>query len=244
MSLDIGGTLDATRDAGKLLDAALRLEPTLQPALTNRALVLTVETELDPRADYARLMQQADNLSSRAVSIDNDDAYAWMIRSIVLGYEGRVEQALAANAVAQRLDPTRQRPTAWHAWLQLISGEPEKALATLQEARAIFPDETELELRVACWANLNLGQYDRAIALCERAAGVDTWYFDHLLLAAAYANKGDAARAAAAKTELDRLLPSFTIGILKSKGYSKQPSYVRQAETHLYPGLRKAGVPE
>jgi class 3 adenylate cyclase/TolB-like protein len=243
MGIDSAGTLNSTREAGKLLDEALRLEPTLLPALTNRALTLVNETELDPRADYARLTQQADDLSSRAVSIDNDDAFAWMTRGIVLGYEGRVDQALAANALAQRLDPTRQRPTAWHAWLKLISGEPNKALATLAEARAVFPDESALELRIACWANLNLGRYDSAIALCEKAAGMDTWYFDHVLLAAAYANKSEATKAAA-KAELDKRLPGYTISILKSKGYSSQPNYGQQAETHLYPGLRKAGIPE
>jgi hypothetical protein len=96
----------------------------------------------------------------------------------------------------------------------------------------------------ACWANLNLGQYDSAIALGERAAGVDTWYFNHLLLAAAYANKGDAAKAAMAKADFEKRVPGYTISILKSKGYSSHPNYVQQAEAHLYPGLRKAGIPE
>jgi hypothetical protein len=243
-SIGGGGTLNAIRDAGKLLDEALRLEPTLVPALTNRALVLLIETELDPRADYARLMQQADDLSGRAVSIDNDDAFAWMTRGKVLGYEGRIDQGLAAIALAQRLDPTRQYPMAHSAWLQLISGEPKKALATLEEARAVFPNETDLELRVACWANLNLGEYDSATALGEKAAGVDNWYFDHLLLAAAYANKGDASKTAMAKAEIDKRVPGYTVSILKSKGYSSHPNYVQQAKAHLYPGLRKAGIPE
>jgi tetratricopeptide (TPR) repeat protein len=237
-------SLSALRESGKLLDEALRLDPSLEPALTNRAIFLTIEVELDPQADYALLMRRADELSSRAVAIDNDDAFAWMTRAVVLGYQGRVEQALAAIELTRRLDPTRQRPIAWHAWLKLVAGEPERSLAVLDEERAVFPEETAFEFRIACWANLNLGRFDNAIALCEKSAGMDTWFFDHVLLVAAYANKSDATKAATAKLDLEKRVPGYTINTLKSKGYSRQPAYAQQAETYLYSGLRKAGIPE
>ena len=65
-----------------------------------------------------------------------------------------------------------------------------------------------------------------------------------MLLAAAYATKGDEAKAVLAKAEVDKRVPGYTISILKSEGYSSHPNYMQQAEAHLFPGLRKAGVPE
>ena len=231
-------------EAGKLLDEALKLEPRLVPALTNRALNIVIETELDPRGDYIGLMRRADELSGRAVAIDNDDAYAWMARSLVLGFEGQLEQAVTANELARRLDPTRKMPMVWDAWFQVVAGQPERALSTLDEARADFPEETDLERLVACWANLNLGRYDRAIALCEKAATTDNSHFTYMLLATAYADGGDRAKAATARTELLKRVPGYSINALRSKGYSSHPRYAAQAEQHIYPGLRAAGVPE
>ena len=244
MSVAGTGTPEATRDAGKLLDKAIALEPRLVPALTNRALNLVYETEIDPRVDYARLLRQADDLSSRAVAIDSDDAYAWMTRAVVLGFGGQIEQALAAIALARRLDPTRKTPVVWHAWIMLIAGEPDKSLALLDEARAVLPDEMALELRTACWANLDLGRYGEAAALCAKATAMDADYLSYALLAAAYANAGEPAKAAAAVTELRRLMPDFSVAVLSTKGYSTQSRYAEQAEAHLYAGLRKAGIPD
>jgi hypothetical protein len=117
-------------------------------------------------------------------------------------------------------------------------------LALLQEARQAFSGGDALEIRLACFANLQLGRYDEAVALCERSAALDTWYWDQVLLAAAYANKGELQKAAAARAQLDKLLPGYSIAVSKSRRYSTEPAFLQQAEQHLHAGLRKAGVPE
>ena len=61
---------------------------------------------------------------------------------------------------------------------------------------------------------------------------------------AAYAQNGDAAKTAAAKAEVLRRVPGYTIATLKSRGFSLNPDYIRLAEEHWYSGLRKAGFPE
>jgi len=63
-------------------------------------------------------------------------------------------------------------------------------------------------------------------------------------LAAAYGQLGATDRAAAEKAKILRAAPGFTIEALRAKKYSIQPDYVRLAEMHWYPGLRKAGIPE
>jgi hypothetical protein len=61
---------------------------------------------------------------------------------------------------------------------------------------------------------------------------------------AAYAHEGEAAKAEAAKAALLRRRPGFSIADIKAGGYSNEPAWLQQVETHLLAGLRKAGIPE
>jgi tetratricopeptide (TPR) repeat protein len=90
-----------------------------------------------------------------------------------------------------------------------------------------------------------LGQYDDAIAACEKAIGQTGVEFDiAYFLAAAYAHQGFAEKAAEETAKILRRSPGLTIAKLRAKRYSAHPEYVRLAEMHWYSGLRKAGIPE
>jgi hypothetical protein len=65
-----------------------------------------------------------------------------------------------------------------------------------------------------------------------------------MLLAAAYAMSGQAQHAAAAKAELLRREPGFTLAWLASKSVAPHPRSLEQRERTLVAGLRRAGVPE
>jgi tetratricopeptide (TPR) repeat protein len=100
-------------------------------------------------------------------------------------------------------------------------------------------------MRVACEAHLLLGQYDEAVAACNKAVGLSYDEFDTaIFLAAAYAHTGATKRAAEEKAKILRGSPGFTIETLRAKKYSTNPEYQRLAEAHWYSGLRKAGIPE
>ena len=97
-------------------------------------------------------------------------------------------------------------------------------------------------------SGMTSGQYDDAIAACEKAAalddsGVPPWSA-HVYLAAAYALQGNDGRARAEKTKLIMQRPGFSIAAFKALRISDTPAYVQQTERHLYQGLRKAGIPE
>lgn len=234
----------SAQEAAKLIDEALQREPNLVPALNERAGYLWVELERDPRADRDRIVRTMDELSGRAVGIDYDHAQAWSTRAIALAFNGRLAQALAANERAWRLDPNVKDTIVLRAWLMILGGRPDEALALLDDARTLFPGEGALQVRLACIAYVHLGRYDDAIAQCERSAGISRWWADHSLLAAAYAQKGESEKAAAARAEMDRLVPGLTIAALRSRRYSEESGYLERAERHVYAGLRKAGVPE
>jgi tetratricopeptide (TPR) repeat protein len=160
-------------------------------------------------------------------------------------YMGQWDAALEASAKEIRLDPDESGANSSRAWLMSMSGRPSEALALTEQAIAVDPPGDFLEMRNACEAHLLLGQYEQAIAACDKAKGLsrEDWSVD-LFLVAAYAHKGDIAKAVAAKAEVLRRVPGYTIAMLKSRGYSLNPDYIRLAEEQWYSGLRKAGFPE
>ena len=72
---------------------------------------------------------------------------------------------------------------------------------------------------------------------------MDYWQI-YLTLAAAYANRGEIAKAVAARTEVLRSVPGLTIAQLRGKHDSDNPEYLNLTEKYFFEGLRRAGVPE
>ena len=71
----------------------------------------------------------------------------------------------------------------------------------------------------------------------------DFWPYE-LYLVAAYAQKGDMAKAAEAKERLLRLQPIVSIQRLRAIRISDNPAYLQQSETHVLAGLCEAGILE
>jgi tetratricopeptide (TPR) repeat protein len=214
------------------------------PALTGRFFLLIYESDADSRADFDQMRGRWDHLSERAVELDDKNPTAWLARSIALAFRGRYDAALEANAVAARLDPTNRNILNWRAFFHVFRGEPRAALQAVAEAHAAFPEDNAGALQVACLANLHLGKYEEAIALCEKSSTLEPFNGTHALLAAAYANAGETARATGAREALLRRMPGFTIAMFKARRYSEQPAFLNNVEAHFYSGLRKAGIPE
>ena len=101
-----------------------------------------------------------------------------------------------------------------------------------------------LNLQLQCSAHLNLGEYDEAIATCEKALALEENWLKYLFLLGALAQKGDMAKAAVAKAQLLKLKPEVSIARLKVAPMWADPLYQQQREANLYTGLRKAGIPE
>ena len=88
---------------------------------------------------------------------------------------------------------------------------------------------------------------DQAVDLITKArAGNPRLWFIHLRLAGALGFKGDLDEAKAALAEAIRLKPDIN-SLKKLRNYRRfenNPMYRTLAETTLYVGLRKAGMPE
>jgi tetratricopeptide (TPR) repeat protein len=230
--------------ARKLVDEALRLEPDLVPALILRAALINDEEYVDPNADHDRLAREQDQYTARAVQLDETDPAAWSWRAVALASLGRWNAALEANAIAIKLEPYEARWYSDRADLMIQTGRPAEASALVDRALALDPANASIPMATACEARLLAGQTEQAIATCEKASGLWNDWRVHLALAAAYASQGDVAKAAAAKAEVLRTVPGFTIAQMRAKRYSDNPEYLKLAEKYWYEGLRKAGFPE
>ena len=191
-----------------------------------------------------RWIAEMDDLSQRAVRADRNDPRAWMARGNALGFQRKWDAALAAMAEALRIDPHRNTTLGYYGSLLIQSGRTAEALPYLDRAVGMDPRASGRFLDHKCSAHLLLGQYEAAIASCERAITLDDNWGNRARLVALYAQTGDMAKTEAMKAELLRRRPGVSIEGLKSFRTTDNPVYIEQQETHFFAGLRKAGIPE
>jgi adenylate cyclase len=242
------GTADGAREALKLYDESLRLDPKFATALATRTITSgTLIGREPPGPNRDRLIREMDDFSLRAVAADARNPLAWSARATALTFQRRWNEALEALDESSRVDPNRPIAYVIRARIMMAMGRPQDSLAELDKAVAVDPSYNDYSTTLAdrCIANSALGRYDDVIHLCERAAvltvtGNDSIY---IFLTAAYAQKGEVAKAQAAKVQLLRIQPGFTIARLQML-LPDEPELRKQFDEHVIAGLRKAGVPE
>ena len=238
-----GQSLANANEARKLLEEALRTDPTLVPAMLMMTDTLSMLNDVDPAFDHDRYVREVDAYSNRAVTLDPDNPVAWHGRSDALMLLGRWSASLEASERQVRLDPYNPGAYNQRASLLISMGRPAEALPLTERALALNPSGAAA-LLTACQAHLLLGAAEKAIASCERASaryGIDL--LPQSLLAAAYANTGNTKQAQAALQAMLRTVPGYTVAQLRAKD-SGNPEYQRLAEMYWYEGLRKAGLPD
>jgi class 3 adenylate cyclase/TolB-like protein/Tfp pilus assembly protein PilF len=231
--------------AHKLYQEALRQDPNSLEAVLG--LYWTGADEIEMEADPPeQTVRELNDLSKRAIALGRDDPRSWQMRSYALLLQGQWQSALEANAEALRIDPYHNRSVGYQGWLLLLTGRPAEALPVLDRAIALDPRSPDVptNLQYQCSAHLNLGEYDEAIAACEKALVLEEDWPKYLFLLAALALKGDMAKAEVAKAQLLKLEPNMSIARFKAPREFANPLYQQQREANLYAGLRKMGIPE
>jgi adenylate cyclase len=244
LGLTISDPVAQARERRKLADEAIRLDPNLAIAWSERA-VSNVELFLfDFGADDDRVLADADTDSLRAVTLDPRDALGWAVRGQILGLRGNFDGAFAANDRSRELDPTRFYAVLLRGYLYLLAGKPEETMKIVEVVQRGLGTTTSESYELACNAHVALGAYDAAIAACERAVTSGENWLILANLTAAYALRGDTEKAAQAKARLITLEPKLTIGRLRAKLGTRTPAALARDSAHLVVGLRKVGVLE
>ena len=235
--------LKSARERERLLEEALQRDPNLVAALVGLAAVLIDRIDYDCQVDRDRLVRRIDDLTGRAVRLNDSQPTTWVFRSKALMYMGQWSASLEASSRGMRAEPYSSELVVGHANLMIMCGRPSDALVLVEQATAMDPQVEAAA--VAGEAHLLLGHYREAVVLFQRAIGL---YGDNfllgLLLASAYANAGDVPSAVGAKEQVLRGIPGYSIVFHRSRGYSANPEYMRLVEEHLYVGMRKAGFSE
>ena len=240
-------SLTGAVDASKLFDQALRRDPSLVAALLGKSGALYYQIFLDPHTDKDRLVQEMDELTLRATSVDEMDPAAWWVRATALGLQWRWQAAIEADVRSQRLDPTSSEPISHRAETMLFTGQLTEALTLVEQAIALEPSNSVAigwPMHTRCRACLALDRYDEAIAACEKSAFLHDWWMPHLYLVAAYTHQGQVEKAAAEKMKVLRQRPDISIADFKALRLSDNPAFLQSTESHLFAELRKAGIPD
>jgi adenylate cyclase len=243
---DSDPSLSGMPEVRKLYEEALRLDPGSAEALKGLGWTLHRQLLDDPAVDHDRAVKELDDVSRRAIRADRHDPNSWQLRDLALESQWQWESALEANTEALRIDPYRNITLKDRGRLLLLTGRSQEALPLIEQAIALDPRSPDVAsyLRVKCDAYLLLGNYDEAIAACEKSLALQDSWIPRMDLVAAYAQKGDMAKTAEAKAEVMKRQPQMSIANVKALRFSDNPIFLRQLEDHVYPGLRKAGIPE
>jgi adenylate cyclase len=241
--------MNGAREARRYYEQALKLDPNLMWALLSLADTLQTEIVLDPQADLERLLSQLDDVTKRAMAIDNQDAAVWMFRARALAFQGRWDSAVEAYRRAEEIDPSRLFPVVLHASMLLARGQPTAAIELADKAirkDPIHGRATIVALRVRCEGYLVQDRVEEAIAACNKSlAGWDIWS-THLLLVSAYGRSGNLEAASSHRAALLKQWPGISVAAYEGwlRRFSTERAYLDQRERAIIPGLRRAGVPE
>lgn len=231
-------------EARDLFRQALDMDPNHVMSLRGAIMVGSNLADLDPRYDRASLSVEVERMSARAVNADSRNAGAWRSRGYALENLGRHEAAMQAMAHAIELSPEGSLQYIGMASLLNSVGRPQAALEQLSRAQRLSPQFEDMVARHRCESLLLLGQLQQAVQACERAVALGQGDgFAQVLLAAAYANLGEAKKAELAKAAVLQAWPHWTVGWFRAAYVNPTPERTALAEPTLFAGLSKAGMP-
>ncbi len=227
-------------EAKQLLEQALRLHPADGAALSLLAFCLATDVWSGWATNPKSAAVEARQLATRAVAIDDRDAFAHFTLAVTLLSFGELDAAIAEQRRALALYPHFAAAAAELGRLLAFSGETDEGCRLIRQAITDSPTDP----RSALWI-FGLGiasfvdrRYADSVVQARRAITLRSdWFFNHLLLATSLAHLDDNAAARQALAEGLRLLPTLTLAAWRA-GHP----FRREADRARYiEGLRAAG---
>lgn len=229
-----------SKEARSLLEQALRLRPNDANALSLLAFCLSTEVWSGWASDPRATAIEARRLATRAVALDDADAFAHFALGVTLLSFGEIDAAIAEQRHALALYPHFAAAAAELGRLFSFSGHTSEGRRLTRQAMADSPTDP----RMALWvfglgvASFVDARYEEAIDHARSAITLRRdWFFNHLLLATSAAHLGQMELARTSLAEGVRLVPSLTVPALRV-GHP----FKRDADLERYlAGLQAAG---
>jgi len=191
-------------------------------------------------------LREAMSAAESALLFDPGNATAHEVKGYILYERGRIAEAVAQYESTIRNDRSRASAYAQIGALSVLVGQPEKAIAAVEQAMRLSPRDPAMAiwqnfLGIAC---LHARQDEKALEALRRSISIDPRNaYGTLFLAAAYALTGADAEARLALSEAFRLAPGLTLARLRQLEPSRDPAFVDQ-RMRIYQALRTAGLPD
>jgi adenylate cyclase len=248
-ALNKGDTRDNYAEAIALLEHALAIDPQsvearswLALALVNRALS---RMSTSRTADLAR----AKDLIGQSLLVSPRSTLAHYVKAHILRTEGQCEEAIPEYEMVIASNHNWAGAFAFLGQCKLLTGSIDETIPLEEQAIRLSPRDPFIHNRYGFIGQVHLLQSrtDEAIVWFERARTANPGLeYAHAWLAAAFALKGNLARARSELAEARKLSGGtgyFSINRMRSGNWGV-PSVRELFESTYFAGLRKAGVPE
>jgi serine/threonine protein kinase/Tfp pilus assembly protein PilF len=231
----------ANDEARRHFEHAIELDPHFATAHGLLAMIYRAKFANDWVDNPAESLARAERLATRAVALDDSDAFPHLAIGMVRREQRRHAEALAAFARAVELDPNYANAIVMMASTLCYAGKTENTIERIQKAARLnprYPINYPVPIGQCYFAK---GRYAEAIAALEQALDRNALFRRGLLLlAASYAQVGRIDDARRTVTELEAEGRRLSLRRI-------EPTILFARSEHrasMIEGLRLAGVPD
>ena len=233
------------RSAIDFFDRSLAIDPNLMRGLVGRArgtiLFLTNRWSSNRDAD----LKYAQDILDKIISISPDLPMAAFMKAEMHTVQHEFDLAMSMYEDAIRGDPNFPEAYGKAGNTKILMGHAADAFDYVSKAIRISPQDPVLNIWYyqICHAHSHLQHWSEAIDWCSKSIARGPYWIASVDLAVAYAWTGKTDEARKAVTELQRLMPGYTVQKWANAGFSNNPKFLEEY-AYLVEGLRKAGLPE
>lgn len=227
-------------NARDLAKQALAIDPNYIDAWDMLAATHTIDARFgygDSREDSLRAAEDAVN---KILALDDTNSGAYTRLGTFHLWRGEHDKAIMMRKKAYTLNPNNSGNIAGMAWTMFASGEPEEALALINEAMRLNPSFPDWWLMILQESYRLSGRYDEAIeTIHEELRRLDN-YFTRTRLALYYAQTGRDEEARAEIAKVLQLNPNMNLQIWENAQFFKNKEWLERDLADL----RRVGLPE
>jgi adenylate cyclase len=178
---------------------------------------------------------------ARSLAIDPDDAYALTGDAQYRILSGDLDGALASAERAVARMPNFDEAWFVRGWVQMLLGEYDQAVRSLEHAIRLCPTVNSIKLGVLGTALRNAGRHQEAIQILRRCVEQQPEFtFAHAGLAVVFSIQGDLESAGREVAHALKSDPTYSIRRFISPNLYRDKSVME----HCADALRRAGMPE
>ena len=177
----------------------------------------------------------------RSLAIDPQDAHALTGDAQYKTLTGDLDGALESSDVAVARMPNLDEAWFYRGWIQMLLGEPDEAVRSVEHAMRLCPTVSAIKLGVLGSAHRNAGRYPESIQTFRRCLEQHPEFLHaHTSLAVVYGMQGDLESARREVAHTLKVDPTYSIRRFVSPNLYRDKTVMERCAD----ALRRAGLPE